>query len=487
MTRVAPMPTLCLVPQLEKTLSKPGNCPPVGVADVVTALSHALDLSTGRPEGHSVRTYLLGMRIGQEIGLTPYHQHNLYYALLLKDGGCSSNASKLAYILSSDRLQAKQDVRRIDWTHRSLQSFQRALAGIAPARPFRERVDTLLQMRTNQKKRARAVTRVGSESGAEMARLMGLSERTAEAIASLDEHWDGQGNPEGLDGTEIPLLSRIMLLAQTLEVCFATCGSDAALEVVKERSRRWFDPDLVKAAFSLNRRGALWTDVMSDEVSSLVLRQEPFRMMLREGHTTLDSICKAFAQIVDAKSPFTSTHSNGVANAAVAIARTFGLNSDRVLFLRHAALLHDIGQLAVPNSILIKPGKPSEAEWNILRRHPFHTWNILRRIPGFEDLAEVAASHHEKLDGSGYCRGLAAPQLTLEARILAVADTFAALSAKRPYRDAMPLEMAFETLRQQTPHALDESCIYALEQSGFALDQTYVDLMALQEQLNKAI
>lgn len=130
--------------------------------------------------------------------------------------------------------------------------------------------------------------------------------------------------------------------------------------------------------------------------------------MLSEGDVSLDAICQAFANIVDAKSPFTYNHSNGVANATVATARKVGLPSPRVLFIRHAALLHDLGKMAVSNAILEKPGKPDDAEWQVLRTHPAHTWNILRCIGGCEELSEIAASHHEKLNGTGYHRGLTA-------------------------------------------------------------------------------
>jgi putative nucleotidyltransferase with HDIG domain len=205
--------------------------------------------------------------------------------------------------------------------------------------------------------------------------------------------------------------------------------------------------------------------------------------MLAQGDVSLDAICQAFAQIVDAKSPFTYNHSNGVANGAVAMARRLGFDAARILFIRHAALLHDLGKMAVSNTILEKPGKPDDAEWQILREHPAHTWTILRSVRGFEDLSEVAASHHEKLNGKGYHRGLNAEQLSTEARILVVADIFDALSAKRPYRDALPLETVFEIMRKDIPHALDAPCFEALAESGFACDQSFVDLHTLNQAL----
>jgi HD-GYP domain-containing protein (c-di-GMP phosphodiesterase class II) len=204
---------------------------------------------------------------------------------------------------------------------------------------------------------------------------------------------------------------------------------------------------------------------------------------MTEGHATLDSICLALAQIVDSKSPFTFNHSNGVANAAVAIARTLRLPRERVLFIRHAALLHDLGKLGVSNAILEKPGKLDDSEWESMRLHPFYTWKILQTIPGFEEMSEVAASHHEKLNGKGYFRGLDADRLSLESRILVVADIFDALSAKRPYRDSLPQETVFGILQKDAPHAIDGDCVAALRESGVSSNQTFIDLQSLDGQL----
>jgi len=453
------------------------------VAEVVSALSHALDLTTGQPIGHSVRTCILGMRIGAEIGLPVAMQNALYYALLLKDCGCSANASKTFHALGSDDIKAKRDVKTTDWTRMSWETLQYALSHVAPGKPFLERSRTLLALALKGKRHTKEVTKIRCERGSMLARLMGLPQSTADGILNLDEHWDGGGNPVGMRRSEIPILSRIMLLAQTLEVFFATQNADAAVDVVKQRSRKWFDPDLVKAACSLAARGSLWADVAGEESFDLILNMEPEQKMMEQGNSTLDSICVAFANIVDAKSPFTFNHSSGVANAAVAIARTLELDRERIFFIRHAALLHDLGKLSVPNSILEKPGKPDAAEWAVLKLHPYYTWKILQGISSFHEMSEVAASHHEKLNGNGYFRGLNAHHLSLESRILAVADIFDALSAKRPYRDSLPLETVFEIMHKDAPHAIDATCLKALEESRIASDQTFIDLHNLNDQL----
>ena len=449
----------------------------LGVAEVVCALSQALDLSTGELSGHSLRSCLLGMRLGCEIGLTSSDQHDLYYALLLKDAGCSSNASKMFRAFGSDELKAKRDVKTTDWTRTNWQSFQYALKHVSPGRPFLERVKALFRAALTQKKQGWEIVKVRCERGAAMARLMGLSKQTAEGIRSLDEHWDGKGYPDELAGTHIPVLSRVMLVAQTLEVFRVATNPDTALHVLKERNRRWFDPDLVKAAHALNRRQALWTGVDSTDVLSRVIRQEPFGKKLEAGHTTLDSICTAFAQIVDSKSPFTYNHSNGVANASVAIGRMLGLNSERVLFLRHAALLHDIGKLGVANTILEKPARPDPDEWAILRTHPYHTWNILRQIPGFGELSEVAASHHEKLDGTGYF-----PQPHSTTALARSAYSGGGRHLRRAGREeALSRRATPGRNLQDHEESLDADCISALEHSAIVNDQTYVALENLPE------
>ncbi len=453
------------------------------VAEVVSALSQALDLGSGAARWHSVRTCILGMRIAEELRLAEALQADLYYALLLKDAGCSSNASKIHHALGSDDIAAKRAVKKTDWTRQNWETLQYALTHVAPGKPFVERVRNLLRMAATQKRHAREVTAIRCERGANMARLMGLPEGTAAGIGGLDEHWNGGGYPEGLRGAEIPLASRIMLAAQTLDVFYTSAGPQRSLEVLEQRSCKWFDPGVVKAACSLTKRQKLWTGLAAETPLPLALSLEPGQRMLEQGDVSLDAICQAFAQIVDAKSPFTYNHSNGVANGAVAMARRLGFDAGRVLFIRHAALLHDLGKMAVSNTILEKPGKPDDAEWQILREHPAHTWTILRSVRGFEDLSEVAASHHEKLNGKGYHRGLNAEKLSTEARILVVADIFDALSAKRPYRDALPLETVFEIMRKDIPHALDAPCFEALAESGFACDQSFVDLHTLNQAL----
>ena len=147
--------------------------------------------------------------------------------------------------------------------------------------------------------------------------------------------------------------------------------------------------------------------------------------------------------------------------------------------IRRAALLHDIGKLSVSNAILDKPGKLTESEWDVVRKHPHYSYEILKRIPDFSELSEIAASHHEKLNGTGYFRGMTSEQLRMPARILVVSDIYDALAAKRPYRDALPLETVLAMMGRDTPHALDATCFEALKWSAGSANSVASDLYRL--------
>lgn len=465
------------------TKSVAETAPVVRTSEVISALSFALDLTEGQPPGHSLRSCILGMRLAAEIALPVDARSDLYYALLLKDAGCSSNASRLFHIINADEIRAKRDVKDKDWTRLAWESLRYAIDHVATNAPFLERLRTLISVAANRHINSRVLVNIRCERGSSIARRMGFPEAVANAIFYLDEHWDGGGYPDGLRGEEIPILSRIMSLAQTLAVFYGGHGAEAAIAAAKKRSTRWFDPSLVQAAASLHQRNALWTGLDRTDLMQQAAVLEPRERQITMTEAMLDNICLAFAEVIDAKSPFTYRHSNGVAEAAVGIAKNLGMPDGEIAFIRRAALLHDIGKLSVPNTILEKPGPLTNDEWDVVKQHPGYTLEILRRIPGFADLSDVAAAHHEKLDGSGYFRGWGADQMNVQSRILAVADMYDALAARRPYRDAMPEEAVFDILRREAPKTLDSSCVEAL--AGCRRGETCTSLDALSSALSR--
>jgi HD-GYP domain-containing protein (c-di-GMP phosphodiesterase class II) len=321
--------------------------------------------------------------------------------------------------------------------------------------------------------------------GADIARTLGLGEEAAQCIYCLDEHWDGQGMPQGLRGDRIPILARIAGLAQTLEVFWKTFGLGTAYEVIRARATRWFDPELVRVAHVFRQDDEFWRGVQ-DNSRQRLLRLTVSATAQTIAPSRIDDICSAFARIVDAKSHFTGEHSSRVKDCAVEIAGGLGITGDRLTLIRRAALLHDIGKLAVPNTILDKPGPLDATEWQAVKRHPLLTQQILGQITGFGRLTEVAAAHHERLDGTGYVNGLRASEIDQDMRILAVADVYDALSSTRPYRAALPTEQVFAILDSKAHTSLDADCISVLKSrvnDGFLAPSTPITaLRSLEEE-----
>jgi HD-GYP domain-containing protein (c-di-GMP phosphodiesterase class II) len=438
--------------------------PPVGavadqiaLSEVIAGLSYALDLTEGEPAGHAVRTCAIGMRLAEELELDPRGRSNLYYASLLKDAGCSANSARMAALFATDDHVAKRTSKRVDWSRR-LPALAWSWRTAAPHASARARIGTLRAIKAEGKV-TQALMRARCERGAEIAYLLGLEADAAEAIRALDEHWDGGGQPRGLRGEDIPLFGRIVGLAQTVEIFHAHGGAEAALSVARKRSGHWFDPALVQALVGIGDDRDFWDSLAFGDASDW----EPAdRLMIADGER-LDGIAQAFAGIVDAKSPWTYRHSDRACVIVMSLAAALGSDLDTISDLRRAALLHDIGKLAISNRILDKPGKLTDAEFARVRQHPVVTARILERVPGFGPLAALAAAHHERLDGGGYPQRLGAAELTAPMRMLAVADVYEALTSHRPYRPAMSTPEALAVMRADVPRRLDGDVFAALE------------------------
>jgi len=308
----------------------------------------------------------------------------------------------------------------------------------------------------------RLLTKTRCERGAEIARKLDFTEDTATAIHSLDEHWDGGGHPDGLKGVEIPLLGRYLGLAQCVDFYRNAAGIDGMYEVIEDRAGRWFDPDLVIALQAIRNDKRFWESLTSKRPESLVRSYEPADRVKIATDARIDRVAEAFAQVIDAKSPYTATHSAGVAEIAVGIGKVQGLIPKEINDLNRAGLLHDIGKLGVPNTILDKPNKLTPAEWKVMREHPRYSEEILSQVSVFKPIAQIAGRHHERLDGSGYHRGIRGDQMTQMEKILQVADVAEALAADRPYRAGMSVEQVFAIVDSEAGTKLDPGSVEAL-------------------------
>ena len=463
---MAPIPVPKPVP--EKLMSSRSQTPSeISFSEIISALTFAIDLTAGAVAGHALRTCILGMKIADALELPITQQASLHSASMLKDIRFSGNSGRM-YQMGGNEPNSKHSMKLQDWTRSNrptLETVKLLWNEVLPERSALERLAQIGRIALRQHRNNAEMIALRCERGADIVEKLGLSLETVQAIRALDEHWDGSGYPERLRGTDIPLLARILGVAQHLDVSASERDPATAIQGLQERSNRWFDPTLVHVVNSLDNRNELWSQCLAsdgtDVARRLVLNLEP----TPNGYvhqSDVDRICEAFADIVDAKSPFTYRHSIAVADVATSMARVLQLTPDRVQLVRRAALLHDLGKLAVPNAILEKAEHLTSEEWEIVVQHPRLTREILSRIDSFEELAEVAGAHHEKLDGSGYPDGLTAQQLSLEARIVAVADVYQALIERRPYRNGMSHAEAMVVLHRLAGQKLDPHCVAAV-------------------------
>ncbi len=440
------------------------NAPPLTLANLLAALSRALDLTEGMEPGHAVRSCLIGLRLADILGMALDEQAELHLALLIKDAGCSSNSARMHAIYGADDIALKRDGKLCDWCNAG-EAFRYAASHVAPNGSWIERTQKMVGIARIPGRLIDEITETRCTRGAAIAARMGLSSGVIDTILHLDEHFDGRGAPFGVKGDAIPLFARIACLAQSLDAFVTAFGVRRAYEVLRSRTGTWYDPELVHAAGTFQTDLKFWQTLYEDAENAL--GSHTTQIHLNSASLTedaLDGVCDAFAGIVDAKSPYTADHSLRVSQYAYKMARQRDLSDERCINIRRAGLLHDLGKLGVSNAILEKPGKLTSEEFALMKGHPASTARILAAAPALRRLAEIAVSHHEKLDGSGYHLGLTGDALDTEMRILVVADIYDALTADRPYRAAMPIETALNILHEDENRKLDRESIIALRE-----------------------
>jgi len=447
---------------------KPLSVPPDALApsamklsELIGALSYALDITEGQPAGHCVRCCWIGMHVGRAAGLTQDQLWELYYTLLLKDLGCSSNAARICELYLTDDLGFKRGFKTVGDSLPQVLGFVLKHTGLKAG--LADRFRSVMTILRDGPEIAHGLIATRCQRGADIARLLRFPDGVADGIYSLDEHFNGNGKPARLVGEAIPVYARIALLAQVIDVFHTEGGRAAALREAAARAGSWFDPQLVAAFENVARDDAFWEVLAGPGIDGAVFALEPAGHEVALDDDYLDDIAAAFGQVVDAKSPYTSGHSARVALYTDMIAEALGLPEQRRRWLRRGALLHDVGKLGVSNSVLDKAGALDRDEWEAVRQHAEYTETILGRIAAFSELASIAGAHHERLDGGGYPRGLNGDDIRLETRIITTADIFDAITAERPYRGAIPVPKALEMMEKTVGTALDPACFEALK------------------------
>ena len=302
--------------------------------------------------------------------------------------------------------------------------------------------------------------------GRSIAARLGLSEDVRDSLFSITERFDGNGFPRGLKGIEIPVASRIVAVGQLTDAYRTLRSPEEAVRALRDReSGPILDPEIVDVQLGLLRERSLLDGLDDPGIAEWIAQMDPMDTRVDSDRDTILDIASAFGEVVDIKSRFTAAHSHGVAKTAVQIGRQLGMGKDTLWILDLAGQLHDVGKLGVPVTILNKKGKLTSDEWDCVREHPNDTRRVLTATELFAPIADMAANHHEKLNGSGYPLGLKADDLPLEHRVIAVADVFDALSAERPYRAAIPQSKVLSIVGEMAGPTLDQEVVAALREA----------------------
>lgn len=351
----------------------------------LAAVATACDMMHRRVQHHGERTAYLALNIGMRYGLGQEQLQQLLLSALVHDVGVASTKEKL-----------------------ELADFQPP--GTAISGHTQRGHDLLLQTRF-------------------------LKELARPVLHHHDEYAPG-----------MDILPAILCLADRVEFLldreqYALWQVSSIVETVNAHKGRLFHPDLVECFTDLANTPSLWLDLESGNYIKLLQRYPAMSRPI--GLDELEDIAELFAKIVDSKSPYTAMHSSGLADKVGRMAEIMGMGTEKTRQLRTAALLHDIGKLAVSEEILLYPGKLSKEDMDIMKQHSYHTYHLLGMIgEGVESIQTWAAYHHERLDGSGYPFSLTAEHLDIEARLVAVLDVFQALTEERPYRQALSADTA---------------------------------------------
>lgn len=375
--------------------------------EFLMALSFTLDFVEmdilGVTSNHGKRTALLALRVAREIGLNDAARHDLACLALLHDNGI---------------------------VEKSLHDRYSGNASLSP----------------KSEERVREHCTIGDEN------VVGYPFLTAVdgVIRCHHENFDGSGL-FGLAGDQIPLLSQIIRMVDVIDVNFHLEDHDLdvqqkVLRYVRDLTGRMFSPRTADAFVSASSQQGFWTNLTNGRVDQALKSESPVyrRDMSFE---EIRKVTGVFSKIIDAKSEYTQRHSSELSLKAGRMADFYGLSAEDRMKLRIAADLHDIGKLAVPNEILDSPNKLSESEFDLVKKHSFHTRMALQEIGGFEDITEWASNHHEKLNGSGYPYGKNAKDLDFHSRLIGCLDIYEALTEERPYRNALGHDVAMEIMR----------------------------------------
>lgn len=410
-------------------------------AEVIAASCLASDLGMGFPFEHGLHATLMAMRLADLLEVDRETASQTYYCSLLMYSGCTTDADILVGIIGGSATDSGGPT--------MFGSPVQALSGVArsipsPDSPPYRRAYEIVTRVPRFLRFARPHTRAVCEVAEMLAERLGLPPSVHELFSVLTERWDGYGVLRRARGDEIPLALRIVHVARDAAYQRLIGGDEHAADVIRQRGGHAFDP-VVATTFAQNAAEIIAAVDISGSSWEATLVAEPRPWLILEGEA-IERALAAVGDFADLISPSLAGHSSNVARLAVAASELCGFSRSDVSLVRGAALVHDVGRVAVPPRIWQKPGPLTADEWEQVRLHPYHTERVLDRAPFLAPLGRVAGAHHERLDGSGYHRNATAVSLSPTARLLATADAFSAMIEPRPHRNALMAEEAAKIL-----------------------------------------
>lgn len=401
------------------------------LAELVAALSLATDLGTGQPMEHALRACLLATHLSGELGMDEQERCDVYYVSLLRAIGCVSDAHRVAARFG-DELLANAQISLLDTTQPA-DMLELMVRHVGVGQPLLQRTRTIVSALAAGPGERNQIITAHCEVAERLATRLGMRDEVAHGVAQVYERWDGKGSPGRVRGEGILRAARVVILARDAELFQRLAGVDGMKHVIRQRAGTMYDPEMAERF--CRRADALLRVLETDAVWEAVLAIEPGPRLILTTDAR-ETATRAIADFVDLKSPFTAGHSSGVARLAAAAGERLGLGASEITALRQAGYVHDLGRVGVSAAIWEKPGHLTASEWERVRLHPYYTERILARPVALARLGAIAALHHERLDGSGYYRGIPGPMLSLPARVLAAADSYHAMTEPRPYRSA---------------------------------------------------
>jgi HD-GYP domain-containing protein (c-di-GMP phosphodiesterase class II) len=423
----------------------PGTAQDSGVtlAELLAAFSLATDLGLGQPMEHVLRSWRLADRLAERVDLADGQRSSLYYVSVLSWVGCVADTPEVARWFGDD-IGFRHASYDVDFV--GMPALGMMLGRVGEGQPAWERVGRGAAIVATGGRRIQQAIAAHCLTTSRMAERLGLGPEVSEPVQQFFTRWDGRGVPGGIGGEDIVRSVRLIHLADTVEPYHHARGVEAAVEVARARRGTQFDPSLVDV-FCAEAPDVLGTDADGADSYDLVAADPTLQRRLTDDE--LDMALEAVADFTDLRSASRAGHSRRVAELAGTAARMCGLTRADVTTVRRAGLLHDVGMHGLPATILDKPGPLTATESERMRMHVYYTDRVLARPAALARVGAVAGLVRERLDGSGYHRGLSGSAIPVPARILAAACAYAAMTEPRPYRPARTTAQATAELRAQ--------------------------------------